>query len=64
MIEIRNTSQEPIVIKLSTDDKNLCELDPGKIVEIGEYEPGMTLEYWPKYQRNLPRRGRTEVREG
>lgn len=69
MIEIRNTSQEPLVLKLSTYEATV-EVNPGAVVEIHEYEPGMSLEYWPKYQKNLPRkhpsgvRPDPEVREG
>lgn len=66
MFEIRNTSQEPLVLRLSTYAATV-ELDPGKVVEIQEYEPGMTLEIYPKYDAQQPRRGRVglaAVREG
>lgn len=61
MIEIRNTSQEPIVLRLSTYEATV-EVSPGHVVEIKEYEPDMKLEFWPKYQRNLPRRAASGVR--
>lgn len=63
MIEIRNTSDEPIVVQVSTYEGTV-EVDPGKAVEIAEYEPGMSLRVYPKYDSNQPRRRRTAVREG
>jgi hypothetical protein len=61
VIEIRNTSQEPVVLRLSTSETT-TELAPGATAEIAEYEPGITLEFWPKFQRNLPRVPRSGVR--